>query len=44
MFMNGYPNSDLEQCTELKLGRVHRVHTLNPGYVQAARTGPCRGA
>ena len=52
--MNSDLNSDSEQCTESKLGQVHKVHTLNPGYEHiapmpraqrrvAAHTGPCRG-
>ena len=45
--MNSDLNSDLEQCTESKLSRVHQVHTLaqpvrtGPAhYAQAARTAP----
>ena len=34
--MNSDSNSDSEQCTESKLGRVHRVHTLNPGCEHTA--------
>ena len=52
--MNSDPNSYLEQCTESKLGQVHKVHTLNPGYARTAprplaqrriavHTGPCHG-
>ena len=34
--MNSVPNSDSEQCTELKLGWVHQVHTLTqPTHAQA---------
>ena len=39
--MNSDPNSDSEQCTKSKLGRVHSAHTHGPGcahYAQAART------
>ena len=44
--MNSDLNSDSKQCTESKLGRVHRVHTqrtqvagtLSPHCAQAART------
>ena len=51
MFMNSVPNSDSEQCTESRLGWVHRVHTLNPGWAPTARwaglivahQAPCRG-
>ena len=54
MFINSDPNSGLEQCTESKLGRMHRVHTLNPGcahtmralcpgLVHAASWAPCCG-
>ena len=35
--MNNVPNSDLEQCPELKLGWEHRVHTQ---WTQAAHTAP----
>ena len=35
--MNNDPNSDSEQCTESKLGRVHSPHTHGPGCAQAAR-------
>ena len=35
--MNSVPNSDSEQCTESKLSRVHKVHTL----AQPACTAPC---
>ena len=49
--MNSDPNSDLEQCTESKLGRVHKVHTqrtliertLRPGLTHTARWAPCLG-
>ena len=34
--MNSDPNSDCKQCTESKLGRVHRVHTLNPDCMHTA--------
>ena len=34
--MNSDPNSDCKQFTKSKLGRVHSVHTLNPGYVHTA--------
>ena len=48
--MNSDPNSDLEQCTESKLGQVHNAHTHGPGCAQApcallhvvARPGPYR--
>ena len=43
--MNSVPNNDSKQCTESKLGWVHRVHTLNPSCApQAVRKAPCRGA
>ena len=49
--MNSAPNSDCKQCTESKLGRVHSVHTLNPGYAHTTRalhlgrvTAPCCNA
>ena len=38
--MNSVLNSDSEQCTESRLGWVHRVHTLNPGCAPTARTQP----
>ena len=38
--MNSDSNSDSEQCTESKLGRVHRVHTLNPSCARIAPM-PC---
>ena len=49
--MNSDSNSDLEQCTESKLGRVHSAHTHGPGCAQAvsallcvlASVGPYRG-
>ena len=34
--MNSYPNNDCKQCTESKLGRVHSVHTQDPGFAHAA--------
>ena len=34
--MNSDPNSDSEQCTESKLGRVHSAHTHGPGCEHAA--------
>ena len=34
--MNSDPNSESEQYTELRLGWVHRVHTLNPGCPRTA--------
>ena len=34
--MNSDPNSDSEQCTESKLGRVHSAHTHGPGCAHAA--------
>ena len=42
--MNSDPNSDSEQCTESKLGRVHRVHTPRTHCAQVVRTTQCRGA
>ena len=50
--MNSVPNSESEQCTESKLGWVHRGHTqqtltartLREHSIQAARMAPCRGA
>ena len=44
--MNSVPNSDSEQCTESKLGWVHRVHTqrtlaartVGPGHTHCAQT------
>ena len=49
--MNSVSNSDSKQCTESKLGWVHRMHTLNPNCAPTARalrpgrarTTPCRG-
>ena len=35
--MNNVPNSDSKQCPESKLGQVHSVHTLNPGYACTAQ-------
>ena len=35
--MNSDPNSDSEQCTESKLGRVHSAHTHGLGCAQAVR-------
>ena len=32
MFRNSVPTSDSKQCPESKLGQVHSVHTLNPGW------------
>ena len=37
MFMNSVQNSDSKQCTESRLGWVHRVHTLNLGCAPIAR-------
>ena len=34
--MNNDLNSDSEQCTESKLGRVQKVHTLNSGSAHSA--------
>ena len=39
--MNSDPNSDSEQCTESKLGRVHNAHTHGPGCAQTARALQC---
>ena len=39
--MNNVPNNDSEQCIELRLGWVRRVHTLNPSWAPGR---PCRGA
>ena len=36
--MNSDSNSDSEQCTESKLGRVHSAHTHDPGCSQIAWT------
>ena len=46
--MNNVPNSDSEQCTESRLGQVHRVHTQRTLAARMvclgrARTAPCRG-
>ena len=35
--MNSDPNSDSEQCTESRLGWVHRVHTMNPSCAPTTR-------
>ena len=47
MFINSDSNSDSEQCTESKLGRVHNVHTLNSdralGAVSWCALAPFRG-
>ena len=40
MLMNSDLNSDSEQCTESKRGRVHSAHTLCSHYAQAACTSP----
>ena len=34
--MNSDPNSDSEQCTKSKLGRVHSAHTHGPGCAHSA--------
>ena len=49
--MNNVSNNDSEQCTESKLGWVHRVHTqwtlagrtLRAHSAQAGRVATCRG-
>ena len=39
--MNSGPNRDSKRCPESKLGQVHSVHTLDPGYEHAARALSC---
>ena len=39
--MNSNSNSDTGQCTESKLGQVHKVHTQG---TKDTRTAPCRSA
>ena len=34
--MNSGPNRDSKRCPESKLGQVHSVYTLDPGYAHAA--------
>ena len=39
--MNSVPNSNSEQCTKSKLGRVHNAHTHGPSCSHAARWAGC---